>query len=166
MNNVTVIGMPGSGKSFIGEKLAERLQFKFIESDSLLEKRYGLPLRDIVETLGDNVFLDAQAKEINENTKGKEGLVISPGGSIIYSDNVMEYLKNISTIIYLENSLDKIKERISTSSRNIVGGKDKTLEQLYAERILLYKKWATVVIDGEQNSEKILSDILNIISHV
>ena len=74
-------------------------------------------------------------------------VVISPGGSIVYSESGMELLKRISTVVYLYADLGTIIERIELESRGIVGLKNKSLPDIYAERTILYEKYADVRID-------------------
>jgi shikimate kinase len=140
--NITLIGMPGSGKSFIGKKLAEQLGYECIELDIVMEKEHNLRLQEILENLGDEAFLAEQANDAIARTEGKDGLVISPGGSIVYSENAMK--------------------RVALVPRGIVGLGEKTLEELYAERTTLYKKWADVIVDGEKEPEVLLNEISNI----
>lgn len=151
--------MPGSGKSYIGKKLADRLGFAFIELDSILEKEYHLPLQQILSTLGEKKFLEKQAEDVITYTQNKSGIVISPGGSIVYSENAMDHLKEISKIIYLEASLHLIKQRIAETQRGIVGLQGKTLEALFSERVVLYEHWASATIDADQDPEKIIEQI-------
>lgn len=151
--------MPGSGKSYIGKKLAEKLEYKLVELDSILEEEYDLPLQNILNNLGEEAFLKKQAEDVISNTQEPNGLVVSPGGSIIYSDYAMEHLKKVSTIIYLKTPLEIIKARVEETSRGIVGLKNKTLEELYTERTPLYEKYASVTIDANQESEKVMNDI-------
>jgi shikimate kinase len=158
--NITLIGMPGSGKSYIGKKLAEKLDYKLLELDSLLETEYDLPLQKILDDLGDESFLEKQAEDAIKNTRGQNSLVISPGGSIVYTDYAMEHLKKVSTLIYLKTSLETIQKRIKENSRGIVGLKDKSLNNLYIERVQLYEKYAEITIDGEQDVGTIIDDIV------
>jgi shikimate kinase len=160
--NITLIGMPGSGKSFIGKKLAEQLGYECIELDIVMEKEHNLRLQEILENLGDEAFLAEQANDAIARTEGKDGLVISPGGSIVYSENAMTHLKTISEIVYLETSFETIMKRVALVPRGIVGLGEKTLEELYAERTTLYKKWADVIVDGEKEPEVLLNEISNI----
>ena len=152
--------MPGSGKSYIGKKLANRIGYTLIELDSLLEQEYNLPLQQILDKLGDETFLEKQANDAILYTKSRDGLIVSPGGSIVYTDYAMEHLNDVSKIIYLKTSLKTIKRRITETPRGIVGLKDNTLEYLYKERTLLYEKWALIIIDAEQDSEKVIHSIL------
>jgi shikimate kinase len=137
--NITLIGMPGSGKSYIGRKLAAKLGYKIVDLDAVLEHEYNLSLQQILENLGQDAFLKKQADDAISNTKDREGLVISPGGSIVYTNNAMQHLKRISTIVYLRTSLEVIMTRIGKIPRGIVGLKSKTMEDLYAERTMLYQ---------------------------
>lgn len=160
-NNITLIGMPGSGKSYIGKKLAEKLGYEIIDLDSIMEEKFNLPLQKILDNLGQDLFLKKQADDVLKHTENKTRLVISPGGSIVYSPDAMEHLKNISTIVYLKTSLDTIKLRINENTRGIVGIGEKTIEELYDERIKLYEKYSEIIVDAEQEVEKIIEDIIN-----
>ena len=72
----------------------------------------------------------------------------------------MEYLKRVSMIIYLKNSLEIIKERITDVPRGIVGLKNMTLEELYKEKTMLYQQYALIIIDGEQAAEEVARNIM------
>src|SRR3989344_2732013 len=163
--NITLIGMPWSGKSYVGKELAGRLKYDFIETDAVLEGEYGLPIREVLEKLGESVFLKKQEEYVISSTKNKDNTVISTGGSIIYTDRAMQYLKEISLIVYLDMPLEVIEKRIADLPRNIVGSKDKNLERLYKERILLYKKWASATVNANQNSKIVVENILKIIEN-
>jgi len=163
--NITLIGMPGSGKSHIGKKLAERLNYNFIDTDIILENEYGIPIKSIIDKLGENVFLKKQEEYTISCTNNISDTVISTGGSIIYTDEVMYHLKKNSLIIYLIMPLEVIKERMVDSPRSIVDSKDKDLEKLYEERTFLYNKWSSKIVDANQDSEMIVDNILKIIGN-
>lgn len=157
--------MPGSGKSHIGKKLAERLNYNFIDTDIILENEYGIPIKSIIDKLGENVFLKKQEEYTISCTNNISDTVISTGGSIIYTDEVMYHLKKNSLIIYLIMPLEVIKERMVDSPRSIVDSKDKDLEKLYEERTFLYNKWSSKIVDANQDSEMIVDNILKIIGN-
>jgi len=164
--NVTLIGMPGSGKTFVGKILAETLGFEFFDSDIAIEQEYGRTLPEILQNLGPRRFLQKEKKAVIANTRGKDKLVISPGGSIVYSEKAMEHLKTISAIVYLKTALPVIKERIGSVPRGIVGGGKKTIARLFGERSPLYEKWAETTVDANQNAVKVVHDILEKIQHI
>lgn len=159
--NITLIGMPGVGKSFIGKKLAKELGYKFIDVDDLIEEREGEKLQNVLDKLGDEKFIELEGKTIL-SLKG-EGMVLAPGGSVVYSSSAMKYLNKISKIFYLKDGMKSIKKRIpNINSRGIVGLKNKTFEELFREREKLYLKYADfVVYVGDFDEERIVRDILN-----
>lgn len=158
--NITLIGMPGSGKSFVGKKLAEQLRFSFIDIDKVIERDFDLQLQQVVEELGREEFLDKEAQTIIENTDTLNDLVVSPGGSVVYRQEVMEHLKRISTVFYLKVSLEVLEKRIGNSLRGIVISKNQTLADLYIERTPLYEKFASYTLDGEMSPEIIVETIM------
>lgn len=164
MANITLIGMPGSGKSYIGKKLAENLGYTLVELDKVMEEEFKIPLQLILDKIGEKAFLELQEKDAILHTNTQDSLVVSPGGSIVYSDGAMQHLKKVSKIIYLKTSLETIRKRIAETARGIVGLKARTLDELYNERALLYEKWADIQLDAERSVDDIVKDIKNIIS--
>ena len=64
--NITLIGMPGSGKSSVGRVLARRLGYSFLDVDPLIVEAYGkASLQEVLESLGNEGFLDAEAEVIS-----------------------------------------------------------------------------------------------------
>lgn len=164
--NITLIGMPGSGKSFVGQKLATSLGFTLLQVDKLIEREYDLPLPQILEKLGKEAFLDTEAQTVLKNTEAQDNLVISPGGSVIYRPEAMDHLKKISKIFYLKVPLKVLEERIGNVPRGVVLAENTAFADLYAERTPLYEKYADVVLDGDADVESISEDIASAIGEV
>ena len=145
--NITLIGMPGSGKSSIGREVARILEYDFVDIDQLVRKKAGLPLQDIIDTKGDEALVQLEEKVVLGLSIG-DGIVISPGGSIVYSDKAMDRLKERTIIIFLHTPLSRVKQQINNQdSRGIVGLKGRSFEKLFAERFPLYQKYADMSID-------------------
>ncbi|TXT59636.1 MAG: Shikimate kinase [Promethearchaeota archaeon] len=145
--NITLIGMPGSGKSTIGKLLADELDFDFIDTDDYIEEKEGRNLQEIIDTNGNEKFCEIEEEAILELLP-LQNSVISPGGSVIYSKTVMNKLNQISTIIFLDLPLEVLKERLDNKeSRGIVGLDSLSLPELYQERITLYNKYSNLTID-------------------
>jgi len=162
--NITLIGMPGSGKSFIGRKLAERSGFSLVDVDKVIEKEAGLSLQQLVEKMGSEEFLDCEAEAAIKSTENRDNLVISPGGSIIYRARAMAHLKNISKIFYLKVPLETLEARIGSVPRGIVIAENKTLADLHDERVPLYEKYADYILKGDTGPESIIKHILSKVS--
>jgi shikimate kinase len=158
--NVTLIGMSGVGKSRIGQLLAQKLHFGFVDIDRLMEKNSGKKLQELVDCLGDEKFMQLEERDIL-SIKCADNMVISPGGSSIYSEQAMKYLKSISTVVFLSASLEEIKRRTPDfSKRGIVGLKQKGLDRLFLERLPLYIKYADLTIDVTDCSDQSIVEML------
>jgi len=144
--NITLIGMSGAGKSAVGNILAVSIGWKFVDTDKLIEADHGKSLQDILNEIVDEGFKEMESLKIKE-LSGVRHSVFAPGGSVVYSEDAMGLLKNISTIIYLSSDPQKMEGRIDTASRGIVGLKGKSFKELYAERESLYKKFADLTVD-------------------
>jgi len=145
--NITLIGMPGSGKSSIGREVARMLEYEFVDIDLLIREKAGCTLQDIIDTKGDDALILLEEKIVRD-LPIVDGIVISPGGSIVYSEKAMNFLKEKSIIIFLHTPLSRVKQQINNQeSRGIVGLKGRSLEKLFAERFPLYQKYADMSIN-------------------
>jgi shikimate kinase len=137
--NITLIGMSGVGKTRIGSLLSAQLGYRFIDIDRIIENNNSKTLQQLIDDSGTKKFLELEEKAILSITD-TDNIVISPGGSAIYSEKAMNFLKSISTVVFLDATLDEIKRRTADfSDRGIVGLKEKGLETLFAERLPLYR---------------------------
>ena len=166
--NITLIGMAGVGKSVIGKALARRLDYRFIDTDDLIEQEWNLELQEIIDRFGEQRFL-----EIEEETILKLGpldrSVISPGGSVIYSEKAMTFLKGNSVVVFLDAPFESIEKRIpDRSTRGIIGLKGKDLRALFQERLSLYKKYAeeTVEIPDDFDTHAVVEEIIHKVSQL
>ncbi len=149
--NFTLIGMPGAGKSTLGKKIAEALQYRFIDIDALIEKKEGLKIPQVLAKAGEKRFLELEEKAVL-SLDITVNCIISPGGSIVYLGKAMEFLKNNSKIIFLDAPLSLIKTRLKEAPRGIVG-LQKSLEKLHSERQMLYQKYADATMKISENSD-------------
>ncbi len=161
MKNITLIGMPGAGKSTVGVLLAKKIGADFIDTDLLIQKKHKKLLQQIVDELGFYDFVKDEGETIM--TVSPEYVVIATGGSAVYNDKAMEYLKSFSEVIYLKLSFEEMMSRINNvATRGIVLNEGQSMEELFNERIPLYEKYADVTIDCTgKNPEEVLAKILN-----
>lgn len=147
MNNITLIGMPGAGKSTIGVVLAKVLGYQFLDSDLLIQKQEKRCLSEIIEE-GYKGFKDVENR-VNASIEA-ENTVIATGGSVVYCEEAMEHLKSIGTVVYLKLSLNALSKRLGNlKGRGVLLREGQNLTDLYEERTPLYEKYADIVIDEE-----------------
>ena len=148
MNNITLIGMPGAGKSTIGVVLAKVLGYQFLDSDLLIQKQEKRRLSEIIEEEGYKGFKDVENR-VYASIEA-ENTVIATGGSVVYCEEAMEHLKSIGTVVYLKLSLNALSKRLGNlKGRGVLLREGQNLTDLYEERTPLYEKYADIVIDEE-----------------
>ena len=157
--NITLIGMPASGKSSVGVVLAKRLGKKFVDTDIVIQEKYGKLLKELIEEHGDEGFREIE-DEVNAGLD-LDNCIISPGGSVVYGEKAMRHLKEISVIIYLELSYTAIKSRLGDlRERGITLKEGQSLKDLYLERVPLYEKYADITVNEMKKSlAKTIDDI-------
>lgn len=157
--NITLIGMPASGKSVVGVLLAKRLNMRFVDTDLLIQEQEGCLLKDIIERDGLKGFL-AIENQVNRDLKA-EHTVISPGGSVVYGKEAMEHLKSIGVVVYLKVSMDNLLQRLGNlKDRGVAIAEGQTFEDLYRERTLLYEAYADLTVDEEGKDAGMIVDEL------
>lgn len=160
MDNIILIGMPGSGKSTVGVLLAKALGFDFIDTDLTLQQREGALLQDILNKRGTQAFLDLEQAAIC--SVNCENSVISPGGSCVCRERSMARLKDLGRVVYLRLPLKELEARLNNiSTRGIAMEPGQTLKDLYDYRTPLYQRWADLTVDcAGQNLEETVAAVL------
>ena len=152
--NLTLIGMPGAGKSTIGIILAKNLGLGFIDTDVLIQINRQKTLQQILDG-SDHLTLRAiEEAEICKLNVSRH--VIATGGSAAYSERAMTHLGRMSLIVFLQVSFAEIERRIRNfATRGIAKAKDQIFRELFDERQLLYRRYAelTVTCDGRDQEE-------------
>ncbi|MBM3254126.1 MAG: shikimate kinase, partial [Candidatus Omnitrophica bacterium] len=82
MKNIVLVGFMGTGKTFVGKEVAQRLKYEHIDIDELIEKSEDMKIADIFKRFGEAYFRERE-KEVVANLKDRENLVISAGGGIM-----------------------------------------------------------------------------------
>lgn len=147
MRNVTLIGMPGSGKSTVGKLLAKKLGFAFLDVDPLIVEAYGADnLQQVLDELGTEKFLDLEADVIAglecENT------VLAPGGSAVLREKGAMHLKSLGPVLYLRLPCPVLEKRLGNlATRGVTLAPGQTLQDLYDYRMPFYEKYADLTVD-------------------
>lgn len=157
--NIVLIGMPGAGKSTVGVVLAKKLGYRFVDSDLVIQYTYGKLLHELIEENGIEGFWSLE-NDVNRSLKVTRS-VIATGGSAVYGREAMEHLREIGMVVYLQLPLEEIAGRLGDlSARGVTLREGQSLEELFAERVPLYEKYAHITIDCR---EKMLRQVVETI---
>jgi shikimate kinase len=147
--NIILIGMPGVGKSTVGVVLAKRLKFAFLDTDIHIQIQEGKSLKELISLHGTDGFCNLEENYILSLSADRS--VIATGGSVVYMEKAMKYLKERGQIVHLDLKLSRLKKRLDDmDARGVVIASDQNLGDLYVERQPLYLRYAdmTVSTDG------------------
>lgn len=150
---ISLIGMPGSGKSTVGAALAKHLGLELVDADGLIEAQEQQTLQQIMDGKGNAAFRAIEEQVLTDMPIYPS--VISTGGSVVYSEKIMARLMAASSVVYLRATFDTIEYRVSLApQRGIASDGDQTLRDLYAERVPLYERYGEIVVDCDEASPK------------
>lgn len=144
MKNLVLIGMPGCGKSTIGKILANKLNKKFIDTDTEIEIYTGLSIKDIFEKYGEEFFRKIESEIFKKNVENEDAVISSGGGIIKWDQNFKHLDKTKSLVVYIKRNIDDIA--IDFSRPLVKSYKD--LYRLYNERKYLYNKYSDYTINN------------------
>lgn len=161
-DNIILIGMPGAGKSTVGVVLAKKLGYAFVDSDLVIQEKYGRLLHELIEENGVEGFWKIE-NDVNVSLDTHRS-IIATGGSAVYGAEAMEHLRTIGTVVYLHLPYEEVADRLGDlNTRGVTLLPGQTLKDLYEERTPLYEKYAHVVISC---SGKMLREIVAAIAEV
>ena len=147
--NITLIGMPGAGKSTLGVVLAKRIGYRFVDTDLLIQEGEGMLLSEIIEQRGVDGFIACE----NALLAGLqcERHIIATGGSAVYGTEAVSNLHALGLIVFIDVSLETLKSRLRRNllDRGVVIKNGRTLEDLYNERYPLYKAAADISVQTD-----------------
>ena len=162
MDNIILIGMPSCGKSTMGRLLSKELKYDFVDTDDVLIRLNGCPLRDILDREGLDGFKKREEEAIC--SVRTEHTVIATGGSAVYSPASMAHLKALGRVVYLKLSFEELERRLGDlHERGVAIAPGSTLLDLYHERVPLYERYAdiTVPVADTNSVRQTLREILN-----
>ena len=156
LENIVLIGMPGSGKTSVGQALAERLGRDFADVDELIERSTGRSPQQIITEEGLSVFRQIETDALRRTVReGRGGMVLSTGGGIVERDVNGELLRENGKVIYLQRPI----EELPVENRPVSQAAD--MKELYERRHLKYELWSDFTV-----SNKSVGETVNIVEHI
>ncbi len=161
MKNIVLIGFMGSGKTEVGQRLAKRLGYAFVDTDKIIEERIGKGIADVFWEYGENYFRRLEAGVVKELSDAR-GHVISTGGGIVLNRENILSLKKGGLMVWLKASPETIYERVrSESHRPLLNVEDplNEIKRLLDAREKLYAE-ANLSVDTDRLDVGKIVDII------
>ena len=154
--SIALIGPMGAGKTTVGKALSKLLFLPFIDTDELIEKKYG-KITDIFANHGEKIFREYET-EIIKTLNGQA--IISTGGGVVLNVENMKILKKSSIIVFLDRKLKYIKKTIGKDNMRPLAS---DIEKIYLQRRVLYETYADIHIKINAYPKKIAEHIIKLI---
>ncbi|MBU3161192.1 shikimate kinase [Clostridium frigoris] len=164
MKNIVLIGMPGCGKSEIGEILAKRIEMDFIDVDDFIESSTSRSITDIFKN-GEDGFRDIEAIAVRDITQ-KHHVVISTGGGVIKRYENILNLKRNGIIIYINRPIENIVSDINIEGRPLLAKNPDKISKLFEERATFYKKYCDHEVMNIRGINDVVNDIIEIYKRI
>ncbi len=150
--NVALIGMPGSGKTRVGQALAEMLGREHVDIDREIERRVGRPCSEYIHAMGEDAFREQETATLAEVAR-ESRLVVSCGGGVVERPENLDLLRQNSTVVMLDRKL----EELSSKGRPI--SQRDGIAALAKKRLPLYRSWADIVVSSRSCARETACDV-------
>lgn len=164
MRNIFLIGMPSSGKSTLGKRLARTLHYRFVDTDRIIVREAGMPINAIFAQQGEAHFRDLECRVLRTVRPGNSLVVSTGGGMPCFNDN-MAYIKSTGVSVFLDVPVETLYQRMlshATADRPLYNHTDPalldTLRRRYAVRLPFYQQ-ADIIITGETDEQAVLRQL-------
>jgi len=161
---ITLIGMPGCGKSTIGRQLARLRQLPFLDTDHEIELFLGSTIREFFDREGEAAFRDVEERVMAETLSAAAPRIVATGGGSVLRPANREAMKRLATVVYLHTHPDDLARRLSRDTQRPllqVSDPRQRLRELYAARDPLYRAVADMVIDTAHKSAATLVNLIS-----
>ncbi len=166
--NVFLVGMMGTGKTTVGQKLAQRLNYRFFDSDVLIERVTGQSISDIFATQGEETFRQLETEVLSELAACTKSVIATGGGMILKPKN-WSYLHH-GLIVWLDVSIPILTQRLAKdTTRPLLQASDLSLklQSLLEQRRSLYAQSdLQIIIDKYQTPDDTVDQILELVPTV
>jgi shikimate kinase len=159
---ISLIGLPGGGKSTVGRQLARRLRVDFADSDAVIEQRLSMSVKQIFERHGEHFFREVEQSVVSE-LAGRRSGVIATGGGVVLAKANRDILHQESVVVYLRAAPRELMRRLrSDSKRPLLQVADpfERIRELHSQRDPLYRETAHFVVETGRPS---ITTLVNII---
>jgi shikimate kinase len=163
-HNIILIGFMGSGKTSVGDRLAERLSYRFRDTDQLLEQKARDTINHIFAAHGEEYFRNLETDLLNELLPGINQTVLSTGGGLPLREQNAQLLKEMGYVVYLKASKQTTVQRLKgDTTRPLLQGEEleQKVERMLSIRSPIYERAAhKIVVTDDKNINEIVHLIM------
>ena len=146
--HIFLVGMPGSGKSALGRRVAMKLQLPYLDTDTYLTESTGMNTAQLYEIYGEQAFRDGETRLLQELILATPG-IFSTGGGVALREENRRLMKNHGCIVLIDRPIDDIMMDIRAEKRPLLAQKGREeIERIYAERMPVYRSAADETLDN------------------
>ena len=153
--NLILIGMPGCGKSTLGELLSEKLGRDVVDTDAMIVEKAGMTIPEIFAKFGESYFRALEHACVCEAGK-QSGKIIATGGGVVTRKENYEPLHQNGVIFYINRKIDKLP----TDGRPISQTTD--LRELYNRRLPLYRAFGDKEVGNDRPIKEMVCEIIKL----
>ena len=164
MKNIVLIGMPGCGKSTLGQKLAERTGRDFIDADPEIERDAGKTIPELFAVSEDHFRL--QECKTTKRLSLLEGKVLAMGGGVVLRQENVDNLRKSGIIIFIDRSPEDIIGDVDTETRPLLATGRQRIYDLYVQREGLYRKAADITVVNKGTADEVLLKLVETVKEL
>lgn len=160
--SISLVGLPGSGKTTVGRQLARRLRLPFVDSDHAIESRIGCSIREFFDREGEERFRDIEEDVLDELSKNADSVLSTGGGAVLRANN-RRNLHARGKVVYLKSTPEELFRRLRHDvSRPLLQVSDPLarMRELFAVRDPLYRETAHFVLETGRPSVATLVNMI------
>ena len=162
--HIFLVGMPGSGKSALGRRVALKLGVPYLDTDVYLTEKTGYDTAQLYEKFGEQAFRDGETRLL-ENLATETPGIISTGGGVCMREYNRELMHNHGIVVLIQRPVDDIMINVRAEKRPYIAqGGIGVLEKLYEDRMPIYEAVADVTMDNSNGFYNGLSELEKIVS--
>ena len=151
--NISLVGMPGAGKTTVGRILAEKLGMEFCDTDEGIEKIAGESPEKIIEKYGEERFREIESETV-KSLSALKGAVIATGGGTILREKNVEKLRSCGVVIWLGRDLNLLAQNNRPLSKSM------PISRLFGQREGYYVAASDKKIENDEAAEKTAEKII------
>lgn len=156
--NIVLTGLPGCGKTTVGQLLAAWTGRVFVDTDEMIAAREGRSIPEIFAAEGEDYFRDVETACAKEAARLEDAVIATGGGMVLRAEN-MAALAETGVVCFLDRGVDELAGSVDISGRPLLQEGREKIYRLHRERDALYRKYAAAVCMGvspEETAEAVL----------